>query len=215
MRKSAEKNYCIVGASGFARETLTCLIDAVAPSHRKIEEIATFMVLDKDFDEPEIMGIPVMKQSTFEPEKFEVVVAIGDPKLRRKVVTELPPETCYTTIIHPSAIISRWVQIGKGSIVTAGTILTCNITIGAHAHLNLHSTIGHDCVIGDYFTAAPAVNISGNCLFGDCVNMGTNSSVRQGLRICDNVTVGMGGVVTKDIDNAGVYVGNPVRLLSR
>jgi sugar O-acyltransferase (sialic acid O-acetyltransferase NeuD family) len=171
------------------------------------------MVDDNNYLEKEIMGIPVIKQSNFDPEKFKVVVAVGDSKRRKQIVRKLPIQTRYTSIIHPSAVISKWVEIGEGSIITAGVILTCNIKIGKHAHLNLHTTVGHDCQIGDFFTAAPAVNISGNCTMGDCVYWGTNSSVRQGIKICDDVTIGMGGVVVKDIDNRGVYIGNPVRKL--
>jgi sugar O-acyltransferase (sialic acid O-acetyltransferase NeuD family) len=210
-----EKKICIIGTGGFGRETLTCLIDSISSTESKIAEIAVFMTPDNDYNEPVIMGIPVIRDSEFVAENYRIVAAIGDPKTRKKVISKLPPETEYTTIIHPSATISKWVEIGEGSIITAGTILTCNIKIGKHAHLNLHATIGHDCIIGDFFTAAPAVNISGKCEFGDCVYFGTNSSVREGIKICNNVTVGMGGIVVKNIIDEGIYIGNPVRKLGK
>lgn len=208
-----EKRYCIYGTGGFGREVLACLTDIYATTDYKVEEIAVFMVADKYYTEPKLMGLPVIKESDFSPELYEVVVAIGDPQTRRRVVEGLPKETKYTSIIHPSAVISKWVEVGEGSIITAGTILTCNIKIGRHAHLNLHTTIGHDCVIGNYFTTAPAANISGNCIFEECVYFGTNSSARQGIRISSNVTIGMGGVVVKNIEEEGVYIGNPLRKL--
>ena len=208
-----KKKYCIFGTGGSGRETLICLIDSIALSDYKIGEIVVFMVDDAYYNEPEILGIPVIKRSDFDPTKFEVVVAVGDPKARRKIVNELPHETKYTSIIHPRAIISDWVEISEGSIVTAGTILTCNIKIGKHAHLNLNTTIGHDCRIGDFFTTAQGVNISGNCTFGDGVYFGANSSSREGVIISDDVTIGMGGAVVKDIKNEGVYVGVPVQRL--
>ncbi|MCC6762258.1 MAG: acetyltransferase [Chitinophagaceae bacterium] len=207
------KKICILGAGGFGREVLACLIDIIANSNLKIEDIACFMVNDEHYKENRIMGVEVIKQSNFDPLRYNVVVAIGDPSTRKKVVDDLPIQTTYTTVIHPRAIVSKWVEIGEGSIVTAGTILTCNIKIGKHSHLNLNTTIGHDCVMGDFFTTAPAANVSGNCHFGDCVYLGTNSAVRQGIKICDNVTIGMGGVVIKDISEEGVYIGNPVQRL--
>ncbi len=212
---NSEKKICILGAGGFGREVLCCLIDGIATTNLKIEEIACFMVSDEHFKENKIMGVDVIPQSKFDPTLYNVVVAIGDPSSRKRVVESLPSQTTYTTIIHPSAVISEWVKIGEGSIVTAGTILTCNIKIGKHAHLNLHTTIGHDCIMGDFFTTAPAANISGNCNFGDCVYFGTNSAVRQGVKICDNVTIGMGGVVVKDITEEGVYIGNPLKKLEK
>jgi UDP-3-O-[3-hydroxymyristoyl] glucosamine N-acyltransferase len=103
------------------------------------------------------------------------------------------------------------VEIGEGSIVNAGCILTCNIQIGKHAHINLLTTIGHDCKIGDFFTSAPGTNVNANCKFGDCIYLGSNVVVRQEINICSNVTIGMGGAVYKSIKHPGIYAGNPVR----
>ena len=210
-----ERIICIIGTGGFARETLSCLIDGIASTGLKIEKIAVFMERDDVYNETEIMGVPVIKESEFIVDDYSVVVAIGDPIKRKKVVESLPPKTNFITIIHPTAIISDWVKIGKGSIITAGTILTCNINIGKHAQINLQTTIGHDCSIGNYFTTAPNVNISGDCEFGECVYFGTNSAIRQGIKICNNVTIGMGGIVVKDINDEGVYIGNPVKKMTK
>jgi sugar O-acyltransferase (sialic acid O-acetyltransferase NeuD family) len=212
---SLERKICIVGTGGFGKEVLCCLIDSLNSTNKQIDDIACFMVSDDHFKKERILGAEVIPQSQFDPAKYDVVVAIGDPKIRKKMVESLPNDTTYTTIIHPSAVISRWVEIGEGSVVTAGTILTCDIKIGKHAHLNLHTTIGHDCIIGDYFTSTPGVNISGNCTFGDCVYFGTSSSAREKLAICSNVTIGMGGVVVKSIDTEGVYIGNPLKKFDR
>ena len=212
---SKQRKYCIVGTSGFARETFVCLIDALEAKGNRVDDNVVFMESDDQYREAEVMDVPVIKQSDFVADDYQVVVAIGDPQRRKHVVTSLPSNTHYTSIVHPSAVLSRWVTLGEGSIVTAGTIVTCNIKIGRHAHLNLHTTVGHDCEIGDFFTTAPGANISGNCHFGECVYFGTNASVRQGISICDHVTIGMGGVVVKDIGEAGVYVGNPLRPLNR
>lgn len=209
------KKLCIVGAGGFAREVLCCFMDEQCLNAQEISSRASFMVADKDLQNEMIMGLEVIPQSTFNPLMWEVVVGVGDPSLRKKIAESLPSATTFATIIHPSAVISQWVSIGEGSIITAGTIITCNVTIGRHAHLNLHTTIGHDCEIGDYFTTTPGTNISGNCRFGNAVYFGTNSSVRQGIEICDNVTIGMGGVVVKNIKEEGIYVGAPVKKMER
>jgi sugar O-acyltransferase (sialic acid O-acetyltransferase NeuD family) len=209
-----EKKICIVGTGGFGREVLCCLTDTISNTNLKIEEFACFMVSDEISKQSKIMGIDVISQSQFDPKYYNVVVAIGDPSTRKRVVSSLPKQTTYTTIIHPSAIISNFVEIGEGSIITAGAIITCNIKIGKHAHINLLTTIGHDCEIGDFFTTGPAANVSGNCHLGECVYLGTNSAVKQGISICDNVTVGMGGVVVKKITEKGVYIGNPVNKLA-
>ncbi len=209
------KKYCIVGTGGFGREVLCCLSDILSKTDQILEDNVCFMVSDEYYKEKTVMEVDVIPLSSFDPERYKVVVAIGDPAARKAFVERLPPSTEYATLIHPTAVISKWVELGDGSIVTAGTVLTCNIRIGRHAHLNLHTTIGHDCTAGDYFTTAPGVNISGNCKLGHHVYLGTNASIKQSVSLCDHVTIGMGGVVVKDIKEEGVYIGNPLKKLEK
>ena len=68
-----------------------------------------------------------------------------------------------------------------------------------------------DNVIGDFFTTAPGVQISGNCIIGDMVYFGTHSSIKQKIQICDNVTIGLNAGVVKDIMYSGTYVGVPAK----
>lgn len=207
------KKICIFGTGGFARETMLVLIDCIAGTGLHYKDVAVFIENNADYRQTEIMGVPVIRQSDFDVDKHMLIVAVGEPSIRRSIVEQFPENTEFATLIHPSAIISDWVEIGEGSVITAGTIITCEIQIGKHAHLNLNTTVGHDCVIGDYFTTAPGVNVSGICSFGDEVYFGTSSSVRQGINICSGVTIGMGSVVVKDINDSGTYVGIPARPL--
>ena len=55
------------------------------------------------------------------------------------------------------------------------------------------------------------MNVSGNCTILNQVYFGTSAIIKQGLKICDNTIVGMGGVVVNDIEQSGTYVGNPIR----
>lgn len=207
------KKVCIIGTGGFGAETLCCLIDILANSEfSSYEKIACFMVTDKVI-EGKVMGLDVISLSNFDPEKYVCLVAVSVPEIRKKIVASLPENTQYTTLIHPSVIISDFVEIEEGGIVTGGVIITCNITIGKHVQLNLHTTIGHDSFIGDFFTTAPAVNISGLCTIGNCVYFGTNATIKQGVVLTDNVTIGMGGVVVKSIHESGTYIGVPVKKL--
>jgi len=210
-----KKKICIIGTGGFGREVLCCVIDIIGHTDRNINEFVSFMVSDQYFKESEIMGVGVIKQSQFDPEKYETVVAIGEPDSRKKMVESLPLNTAFAKLIHPSATVSTWVKIGEGSIITAGCILTSNIKLGNHTHLNLNTTIGHDCIIGDYFTTAPGANVSGSCNFGNNIYLGTGSAIKQNIHICSDVTIGMGAIVVKNITEAGTYVGSPAIKVNR
>ncbi|MCY7363399.1 MAG: hypothetical protein LH629_15230, partial [Ignavibacteria bacterium] len=138
------RRYCIVGIGGFGRETLTCLVDSMNAKNENPKSRIVFMVDDEFYKVPILKGYEVIPTSKFNSEKYEVVIGIGDPLKRRKVVESLPVETVYGNIIHPTVVISEWVEISEGTIITAGCVLTCDIKIGKHAHFNLLSTVGHD-----------------------------------------------------------------------
>ena len=192
----------IIGAGGFAREVYWSL--------SPVERINTvFFVDDVYWDDSNEKILPL---SLFETSKYEVVVAIGNPKDRFDVIQKLPKSTKYFTHVHPSVqIMGENVEIGKGSIICAGTIITTNVKIGNHSHLNLQTTVGHDCEIGDYFTTAPGVKISGNCKIHDLVYIGTNSSIKEKITIHSLTTVGLNAGVVKDITEPGTYVGVPAK----
>lgn len=146
----------------------------------------------------------------FTPDDFEIIIAVANPKHKKLIVESLPLETQYFTFIHESCILADDnIQIGEGSILCPNCVITTDVILGKHTHLNLGTTIGHNSRVGDYFTSAPAVNISGNCIIDSEVYFGTNSSVRQKINICKNVTIGMGACVTKNIVESGTYVGIP------
>jgi sugar O-acyltransferase (sialic acid O-acetyltransferase NeuD family) len=189
----------LIGGGGFAREI---------KSHIGDPKIKCF-VDDEYWKENDDYIFPLSK---FDSKKYKVIVAIGDPKDRFDMIQKLPKDTKYFKFIHPSAqILGKDTFIGEGSVICAGCILTTNITIGKHAHLNLQTTIGHDCRIGDYFTTAPGVKVSGNCNIGDLVYLGTNSSVREKITICDDVVIGLNSGVIKNITESGVYGGTPCK----
>lgn len=192
----------IIGAGGFGREIFWSLSDF----DRKE---CIFFVDDKYWDNTDSKILPLSK---FNPEEYEVVVAIADPYHRESIVNKLPKETKFFTHIHPSSQIhGSDVEIGEGSIICAGSIITTNIKLGKHTHINLLTTIGHDCIIGDYFTTAPRVQISGNETIGNRVYFGTCSCMKQKLKICDDVIIGMNAGVVKDITQPGVYIGTPAK----
>jgi sugar O-acyltransferase (sialic acid O-acetyltransferase NeuD family) len=149
--------------------------------------------------------------SQFDPTKHTVMVAIANSKDRYDMVQKLPKETQFFTFIHPTALIMDNVEIGEGSFIGAYSILTTNIKIGKHAILNRGNHIGHDCRIGDYFSAMPGAIVSGNVTIYSLVYMGTNSSIREKLSIHSLTKIGMNSAVVKHIERSGVYVGIPTK----
>ena len=192
----------IIGVGGFGREIYWSL----SPEERVN---TVFFVDDEYYDGTNSLVLPI---SQFNHNEYEVVIAIADSKVRERIVNSLPKNTKYFTHVHPTAQLhGPDISIGEGSIICAGSIITTNVKIGKHAHINLITTIGHDCVIGDYFTTAPGVQISGNETIGDRVYFGTRSCVKQKITICDDVVIGMNAGVVENITESGTYIGTPAK----
>jgi sugar O-acyltransferase (sialic acid O-acetyltransferase NeuD family) len=202
------ENLYIIGTGGFAREVL-CLIADIHPNEDLNSWVQFATTNTNDIGQTK-MGINVIHEDDIK-KASQIAIAVGDPLLRFKIANKFKDDCSFPNLIHPRANLSKWVDLSEGGIFTSGCVLTCNIKVGGHAHFNLNSTVGHDSNIGSFFTAAPGVNISGDCNFGDFVNLGTNASVKQGVSITDNVIVGMGCTVVKNIEEAGVYIGVPAK----
>lgn len=153
--------------------------------------------------------------SSFNPKTHLIMIAVAEPKERERIVDRLPKNTKYFTFIHPtSQIMSKDIIIGEGSFIGANTILTTNIKIGKHSILNRGNQIGHDCIIGDYFSAMPSAVVSGNVKIGNRVYLGTLSSIKQNITICDDVTIGLNSGVVKHITEKGIYAHTPSKKIN-
>ena len=184
----------LIGNGGHAREVM-------AQMGIKLTRFVDDEFVDED-------SLPI---SQFDPTKHVAMVAIANSIDRYDMVQKLPKETQFFTFIHPTALIMGDVEIGEGSFIGAYSILTTNIKIGKHAILNRGNQIGHDCRIGNYFSAMPGSIVSGNVTIYGLVYMGTNSSIREKLSIHSLSTIGMNSAVIKNIEDSGTYVGCPAK----
>ncbi len=201
-----DRQLIIIGAGGFGREVLFL-------AQRLGINIKGFLADTPALQGTSVDNIPVIGTIDQWTEHTDAtfVVAIGSPKGRQAVIAKMnqlgTPK--FTTLVDPSAIIGKKVDIEAGSIICAGVICTTNIKIGKNVILNLNTTVGHDTQIGDYCTLAPGVNISGNTHLCDGVEIGTGASLREKLTLGDGCIVGMGSVVVKDVAAGSVVYGNP------
>lgn len=192
----------IIGAGGFAREVFYGMT-------LEDQRVTEFFVNDEYATEG--FSRPL---SELDFNEYEILVAIGDPVVRKKVVESLPPEAKFFTFISEDARIFDTSIIGRGCAICAGTVITVDVIIEDHVHLNLNTTIGHDSVISKFTTVSPGVNVSGNVYVGENCYLGTNSSIRESIQICDDVTIGLNSGVVKNIDVSGTYVGLPAKVIS-
>lgn len=191
-----KKLKAIFGAGGHAREVAV-----------QMGEKDLFFFVDDIYANGDFLPI-----SEFRPSDFEIMVAVANPFERKKILENLPAETKFFTFIHPTALLmDSNITIGEGSFIGANCILTTNIQIGKHAILNRGNQIGHDCRIGDFFSAMPSSVVGGNVSIGDGVYLGSCSNIKEKITISNWVTVGMNGAVVSNLTQEGTYVGVPAK----
>ena len=204
----------IVGAGGFGREVLE--IFKAQNRISMIWDIQGFIDEDENLHGKVINGYPVLGGVEWvkrNGNNMGCVCAIGTCEARKQVVERLQEiGVDFYNAIHPSVVMSEFVELGKDVIICAGSILTVNIKIGDHVHINLNCTIGHDAIIEDYCTLNPGVAVNGRDHLGEGVYLGTGASFIQGVSVGNWSTIGAGAVVIEDIPEKVVAVGVPAKV---
>lgn len=210
------KNIAVFGASGLGREVLMLI-------HQINQFIPTWNMIGFYDDNPDTprtinnysyLGNLDDLQQVNEP--LYVAIAIGNPGIKAQIAERITNQNIqFATLIHPGVPNEAYQfnQIGEGSIITQGCILTTNITLGRHVLLNLGCTLGHDVVLGDCCSLMPHVNIAGNSSLGNEVYVGTNATVIQFLKVGDKAIIGAGAVVNRDLPEAVTAVGVPAKVI--
>lgn len=132
-------------------------------------------------------------------------------------VTVIEPVNLYGCSIADNVFIGPFVEIQHGVKIGSGT------KVQSHSFICELVEIGSDCFVGhgvmftndSFSTGGPArgkKELWGSTRIGNRVSIGSNATLLP-VEICDDVVIGAGAVVTKNILKPGVYAGNPASLL--
>jgi sugar O-acyltransferase (sialic acid O-acetyltransferase NeuD family) len=144
----------------------------------------------------------------------EYVIALGEPALRAELYEKCVAHGLkMATVFGGQYPLSDSSNVGEGSIVNLGAILTIQTKIGNNCLLNKSVAIGHNVVIGNHCVISPNSVIGGFTEIGDQTYVGSGVVIRDRIKIGKNCIIGMGSVVTKNVQDCQVVVGNPAKFL--
>ena len=207
------RDLAIYGAGGFGRE-LALMVEQINADQKRWRVIGFFddgKTAGGVVDDIELLGGIDALNAWSTP--LSVVIALADPAVRAGVVMKIKNEHVdFPVMIHPlSSAGSFRNSYGKGTVITAGSILTTGIELKDFVIVNLASTIGHDVKIGSYTSVMPGCNISGGVAIGEGNLIGTGAQVLQCLSIGNHCKIGAGAVVTRSLESGKTFVGIPAR----
>lgn len=192
----------IIGASGHAK----VIIDLVEDLGFSIKT-----VFDQNILIEKLLKYSVSHDFNSIPENS--IIAIGNNNIRKKLAKEI--SLLMPALVHPSSFISKYSNIGNGSVVMSGVSVNIDVSIGEHCIINTNSSIDHDCKIDDYVHISPNASLAGNVEVGECSHIGIGACIIQGIKIGKNCIIGAGSVIIKDVMDGTVVVGNPGKELKK
>ena len=206
---------CVVlGGGGHASVLIDCLILSSG--------VSPHAVLDNDPSKwgKSLCGVPVrggdaLLAAIIEEGVTHFVVGLGstgDCRARRRLY-ELGCSLRLTpvAVMHPSAVCSRWAQVGPGLQLLPAAVINAGAVIGANVITNTGAIVEHDCAIGDHVHIATGARLAGGVRVDAGAHVGAGAIVRESVVIGEGAIVGAGAVVVKDVPARTLVVGVPAR----
>lgn len=197
----------LYGASGHAK----VIIDSL-----KASGVPVSGLFDDNPDVKTLLDYTVF--SSFDTEQLgveELIISVGVNNIRKKITEKLPPNIHYGRAIHPSAIISKYSSIDKGTVVMQGVVIQSSVKIGKHCIINTTASVDHDCVIEDFAHISPNATLCGSVSVGEGSQVGAGAVIIPGIRIGKWSLVAAGAVVMKDVPDNVLVLGNPARVVKK
>lgn len=149
-------------------------------------------------------------------EKCDFVITVGfikNPALRIKLYNKVKAAGGrLATIIASTAHISKYAELGEGTVIMHQAFVNAGAKIGDNCIINTFVNIEHDAEVGNQCHISTGTMVNGECKIGENCFIGSQSVCANCIEIASDIIVGAGSVVRKSICVKGIYAGNPAIL---
>ncbi len=147
---------------------------------------------------------------------FFVCIGMMDGKLRDFISKKLIKKKLkQISVISKHAFIDKSVTYKGGLLAMPHSVVNKNTIIGSNCYLNVNSVIDHECNIEEGVHVMGSAYIAGRVKIKKFASIGANATILPDLVIGKNSIVGAGAVVTKNVPDNAIVVGNPARFLKK
>ncbi len=115
------------------------------------------------------------------------------------------------TIVSPLAYVASTASVEEGTIIMHDAIVNANAVIGKNCIVNTKALVEHEAMLGNFVHLSTRAVVNGQVTVGEHTSIGSGSVVANNVSVARKVVVGAASNVFRDIEEPGVYVGNPVR----
>jgi len=216
MESNKNTSCVILGGGGHAR----VLIDTLQVCGKA--ELLGVLDADDSLWGQDLLGVPIVGGDDCLPDlvkrganSFVVGVgSLGDATIRKNLFAlGLSHDLAPLTVVHPTAVCSHGVTVGKGTVLFPGSIVNTGGVLGDNVIINTGAVVEHDCSLGDHVHVATRASLAGGVIVGEGAHVGIGASVRQNVRIGAQSVIGAGAAVVADVPEGIVVAGVPARRL--
>jgi UDP-N-acetylbacillosamine N-acetyltransferase len=207
------KNLVIIGAGGHGKVaaecaelmglyTSICFWDGLYP---QLTQVSHWPVVGTG---AEFSGLDTVHTDYF--------VAIGHNITRQKVTTQLLEQQCHmATLIHPSAVVSPYSEIGEGTLICATAVVNIETKIAPGCIVNTGASVDHDNILASFVHIAPGARLAGSVSIGEASFIGIGSVIIPGKSIGKHCVLGAGSTLLHDLADYSVAVGSPAKVIKQ
>ena len=199
----------LIGASGLACEVGSLLLGQADPRR--------LLLID---DRPELWGTTIdgirvvggLTELANHP-TAQILVCVGRGASRAALVDRLAAlgvtAERYARVVHPASPIPASCQVGAGSILLSGVVLTTDVVLGDHVVVMPNVTLTHGNRVDSFATLCAGVALGGDVHIGSRAYLGMNAAVRERVSIGAGATIGMAAAVLSDVPDGETWIGVP------
>jgi sugar O-acyltransferase (sialic acid O-acetyltransferase NeuD family) len=183
------KNLYLIGGGGHCKSCIDVIEQTGEFNIKGIFDIKE-MIGDK------VLGYEVIGTDddikSYQAEDNYFLITLGQIKTPNLRIKLFNLDLQFATVISPRAYVSKHANVGAGSIIMHDALVNAGASIGKNCIVNSKALVEHDAVVGDHCHISTAAIINGNCVVGEKSFIGSNTTLKNGIKINANSVIPYG-----------------------